>query len=261
MVWRNRLAKFPGGWRLWSPLVLGSILVCGASEPVFAHARHYVFNQQYQTLPKGVFEVESHTTLKVPWDENSNVNTWNFQQELEYGVTDHLNLAHYQVWERQNKRNDDDTTKYAGFFWEAKYRLGEKGKYWVDPLLYFEYKYDPRARFTGASHTFESKIVLSKDFGKWNTVYNHVMESKLGHKGRTDHKYTLGLSYEVLKDTRLGVEAKGDYWRAGSNLNRIALGPVLAYEHQYFWAAVGCAFGVNRHADDYETKISFGIPF
>lgn len=233
-----------------------------SAPEAFAHARTYVFSQEYQTLPQGTFELENHTTLKVPRDEHSNVNTWTFQNELEYGVTDHLNIAHYEVWERQNKRNDDDTTKYAGFFWEAKYRIGERGKYWVDPLLYVEYKYDPRTRFTGASQTLESKIVLSKDLGdRWNVVYNHVLESKFGHKGRTDHKFTSGLNYEFADGLHLGLEFKGDYWRAGSNKNRLALGPTLAWENRYFWMAWGAAFGVNRHADDYETKLSVGVPF
>lgn len=247
--------------RLALALLLGWNVFTGHVKQAFAHARSYVFNQEYQTLPQGTFELESHTALKVPRDERSNVNTWTFQEELEYGVTDHLNLANYQVWERQNKRNDDDTTKYAGFFWEAKYRIGEKGKYGVDPLLYFEYKYDPRARFTGAPHTLESKIILSKDFGKWNAVYNQVMESKFGEKGRTDHKFTAGLNYELFEGFHVGVETKADYWRAGSNKNRMALGPTMAYEHPYFWVAWGVAFGVNHHADDYETKISFGVPF
>lgn len=248
-------------FRSVSVFLLCVSLLGGYAGRAFAHARSYVFNQEYQTLPKGTFEIESHTTLKVPRHEHSNVNAWNFQEELEYGVTDHLNLANYQVWERQNKRNDDDITKYAGFFWEAKYRIGEKGKYGVDPLLYFEYKYDPRSRLSGAAHTLESKIILSKDFGKWNAVYNQVMESKLGEKGRTDHKFTAGLNYEVLEGSHVGIETKVDYWRAGSHRNRIAVGPTIAYEHKYFWIAWGIAFGVNHHADDYESRISFGVPF
>ncbi len=268
MVWRNRLAKFLGGWRLWSTAVLGSVMVCGASEPVFAHARQYAFNEQYQTLPKGIFEIESNTTVKVlDMGKHSGENSWTYQEELEYGLTDHWNIAHYQQWGTENKEGVDDDgvpnkdiTRYAGFKFETKYRIGEKGKYWVDPLLYFEYEYDSRDRKEGAPNVLEGKIVLSRDFGKWNAVYNQILESRLGHKGRTEHEFTLGLNYELLSGFRPGVEVKGQYWNPGSNRNELAIGPSLAYEAKYFWIAASVLFGANNAANDFQASLRFGIP-
>lgn len=239
-----------------------------ASQEAWAHARTYVFSQEYQTLPQGMFEVESHTKVKVPdMGKHSGENSWAFEEELEYGVTDHLNIAHYQQWERSNHEGLDDdgvankdTARYAGFKFEAKYRIGEKGKYWVDPLVYFEYEYEPQERFDGAAHGLESKIVLSKDFGKFNVTYNQIMDSKLGHKGRTEHEYTLGANYEVFEGFRAGLEVAGQYWNPSVNRNEIGLGPTLAYEAKYFWVAAGVLIGANNIADDFQGRVSFGIP-
>ena len=239
-----------------------------AAEPAFAHARHYAFNQEYQTLPKGMFELENHTTVSVPrMGKHSGENFWGYEEELEYGVTDHLNISNYEAWGTENKEGVDDdgvpnkdVTKYAGFKFEVKYRIGEKGKYWVDPLIYMEYAYDPRERKDGAPHEFENKIVLSKDFGKWNATYNQIMDSHLGHKGRTEQEFTFGLNYELLPGFRGGYEMKGQYWNPGVNRNELAMGPALAYEGKYFWISAGVLFAATHITDDFQATVNVGIP-
>lgn len=231
----------------------------GNSREGFAHVRHYVWSTEYQTLPKNEVELESYVTTKVPDHKHSNANTWEYQEELEYGVTDHLTLAHYELWETINKSRGKDSTTYKGFKFEGKYRIGERGKYFMDPLLYFEIKRDPRKADIPLS--LEGKIVLSKDMGKLNAVYNQIIDSEVGDKGRTKHEYTFGLNYEIFPEFYAGVEMKGDYWKPKTNKNGIALGPTLAYEAKYFWMALGALFGVNHHADDYQVRLIVGVPF
>ncbi len=230
----------------------------GAGE-ASAHTRKYIFTEEYRTIPKGGFEIESFVKSKVPNHRRPNVNTFEFQEELEYGLTDHLTLAHYEVWERVNRRNQDDDTAYKSFKFEGKHRLGEKGKYWLDPLLYLEWITEPRR--TKNKNKLESKLVLSKDFGNFNLTYNQIMENRLGTGGRSEHKYTFGANYEFPWGIHAGVELKGDWWRPGSHKNQLALGPTLAWEGSYFWVATGVAFGANHHADDYEARLIVGVPF
>lgn len=223
-----------------------------------AHAKKYVFNREYKTLPQGMFELESWTKSKVSdWDK-SNKNSFDYEQELEYGVTDNWTIAHYQTWQTSNQPGPDDSTYYKGFKFETKYRFGHKGKYWVDPLVYLEWVTNVRNRDN--PNKIEAKIVLSKDFGDWNLNYNQVMESELGGGGRTEHGYTGGISYKLPHEFQIGMEAKGDYWRPGSHRNRFSLGPTIAWEGNYFWIAGGMAFGVNNSADDFEARIIVGIP-
>ena len=222
-----------------------------------AHTRRYVFNQEYRTIPQGMFEIENWVKFKVPNRQKSNVRTWEYEEELEYGLTDRFTIANYHTWETKNKKGPDDSTVYKGFKIEAKYRIGEKGKYWVDPLLYFEWKREVRAK---NENVFESKLILSKDFGKLNLNYNQIMENQLGSGGRTAQQFTVGTNYEFPHDIHVGVEAKGDYWRPGSHRNRISLGPALAWEGKYFWVAASLLFGLNRAADDFEARAIVGIP-
>lgn len=252
---------------LW--MVVALLLNVGiGSREAFAHARTYVWNQEYKTLPKGIAEIESHTKVSVPrMGKHSGDNSWKYEEELEYGITDRWTVSHYQQWETSNHEGVDDdgvankdVTKYAGFKFETKYRIGEKGKYWVDPLLYLEYEYEPQERFEGASHGLEGKIILSKDFGKFNATYNQIMESKFGHKGRTEQEYTFGMNYEILEGFRGGVEVAGQYWNPGVRKNELAIGPTLAYEGKYFWVAFGVLFAATHVTDDFQAKVSVGIP-
>src|SRR5258706_2260224 len=139
-------------------------------KPSFAHTRSYVWTEEYQTLPQNAFEVEGSTTLQVPHGNTSAENSFEYQGEFEYGITDHWNIAHYQRWLTENQAgvNDNgtpnkDITKYEGFKFETKYRLGEQGKYWLDPLIYLEWARDPLNDHN--PNEIETKIVLSKTIG------------------------------------------------------------------------------------------------
>lgn len=242
----------------WGILFFVLALAWGVQD-VFAHARSYVWTQEYKTLPKGVFELENFVTMKVPDGKTTNKNTIEYKEELEYGVTDRLNIAHYQRWQTINRVGPDDDTVYTGFDFEAKYRISDKGKLWVDPLLYLEFKTDVRKEHQ--VNTLEGKIILSKDFDKLNVTYNQIIESEADNNGRTEHGFAFAGSYEILPALRAGAEFTGLYWHPSDHRNEISLGPTLAYEHTYFWVALGGRFGINRAANDKEARVIVGILF
>lgn len=243
---------FKAGWAAFFLMIL-------IAPNAFAHERHYVWNAEYRTLPQGTFEVESITTSKVPDFKKTNVNQWEYQGELEYGLTDHITIANKEKWTTTNQAGaDKDATKFSEFSFEGKYRIGELGKYWVDPLLYFEILRDPREK--GIPLSLEGKIVLSKDIGKMNVTYNQISESQMGRKGLTEQAFTFGFNYEIFDSVRLGYESKGQYWNPESHRNELTMGPTLSYVQQYFWVTLGSLFGVNRAADDWQTRLIIGIP-
>lgn len=239
-----------------SSLLLSSLLLPSVG---LSHERTYAFNQEYRTIPKNQFEIEQHVTSKVPNINKSNSNSFKYETEVEWGITDHWTLAHYQTWTTTNRSGTGkDTTEYSGFKFETKYRFGEKGKYWVDPLIYFEIKHDPREEDFPIE--LETKIILSKDFGKFNIVYNQIMENEVNRNGRTEHAFTFGANYAVMDDLRLGVEVKGDLWHPSDHRNALSIGPTIAWSNRYFWTTVGVLFGANHAADDLEARVIVGVP-
>lgn len=239
-------------------LVLAMCFVSLNARSAFAHLRTYAWTEEYRTIPQGNFEFEDWTTFKIPDGSKSNQNTIQYQGELEYGVTDRLTFANYERWKTTNVVGSDNSTVYEGFKFETKYRIGEKGKYGVDPLIYVEWATDPREH--DHHNEIETKLVLSKDAGKFNAVYNQIMENQLARDGRTKHEFSAGANYEVLPDVRVGVEFNGQLWAPGSHRNKLSLGPTLAWENKYIWVVAGALFGVNHAADDHQVRLIVGVP-
>src|SRR3989338_6269846 len=77
-------------------------LTFGIASTSYADRRSYVWTYEYQTMPKGMAEIEYYLTAAVPDTAESNVNTWEHQIELEYGITDHWDVSMYQMLKQSN---------------------------------------------------------------------------------------------------------------------------------------------------------------
>ena len=162
-------------------IVSGSMLVVLLLSTNAANAdrRSYVWTYEYQTMPKGQSELEYYLTHKAPdFHKYDNKNTWEHQLEYEYGLTDRWDVSVYQRWQQTNTKSDDKF-EYTGMKLRTRYRLGEKGIYPLDMLLYLEYI---RPDSSNEAEILEGKIILAKDFGKFNVAYNQIL--KVGINGR-----------------------------------------------------------------------------
>jgi len=230
--------------------VIGVMLTAGSAQ---ADRRAYVWTYEYMTMPKGTAEVEYYLTLKVPdWDDFDAANTWEHQLELEYGLTDHWDVAVYQQWENTNTDIDDDF-EYVGTKLRTRYRFAEKGTYPVDVLAYLEYK---RPDGSEPDDAIEAKLILAKDFGKFNVAYNQIVEQGLRHGGKAEHEFASGLSYEFDPTLKLGLESTGNY-----SEDKFYCGPTVSLASKRFWLAAGVLGGLNDRSDDVRARLIFGIPF
>ena len=123
-------------------------------------------------MPKGTSEVEYYLTHKVTDIHNyDNKNTWQHQIEFEYGLTDRWDLAIYQRWQQSNT-SKGNKFEYTSTKLRTRYRLGEKEMYPFDTLLYLEYI---RPDSSTDAEVMEGKLILTKDFGKFNVAYNQIL--------------------------------------------------------------------------------------
>lgn len=230
--------------------VLGILLLSTGSA--YADRRSYVWTYEYMTMPKGMWELETYVTTEVPNMHKSNINSVKPQLELEYGITDRWDAAMYQMWEFKNKRFENDS-EYKGFKLRTRYKIGEKGKFFVDPLLYFEYIRDDDF---SKPNIGEAKLVLAKDIGDFNISYNQIVKRNLDRRGKTDHEYAAGMSYAFTPRLRAGFESKGNYPK-----EKFALGPTVSYTFKKAFIALGAAFGLNKRTDDLQTRLIVGVLF
>ena len=201
------------------------------STSSYADNRRYVWTYEYQTLPAGKGEFENYFTLSSPdMRHPKGKTTTEHQLELEIGMTDRFDFGIYQTFQQ----NPGEALSYEGYKLRGRYRFGERGGYFVNTLLYLEYK--GKADFS--EHEIESKIILAKDFGKINISFNPIFVYEYENKWEFLTEYALGTSYELNELLKFGVEAKG-----GKDGNYI--GPVIAHGTEKFWVTLGSAFKVG----------------
>lgn len=221
-------------------------LLCAVSAE--ADQKTYVWTTEYLTLPKGGFEVEYWFTATTEDDSHSDDTGYEHQVEIEYGITDHWDVSLYQIV----GHGDGESLKYKGTKFETRYRFGERGHFFVDPLIYLEYKIGAG----GEKNAFEGKLVLAKDIGELNIAYNQIIELELNNGGKAEHEYAAGISYPIHHSLRIGIEGKGSYTE-----NEYAIGPTISWVSGRFWATLGAVFGLNRNTDDRQIRFVAGVPF
>lgn len=233
-------------------LAAGLLSVLLPVKNASADRRSYVWTYEYQTMPKGMAELEYYVTTEVPDTSESGINTWKHQLELEYGLTNRWDVSMYQMWKHKNT-SSGSTTEYDGFKLRTRYRIGEKNQFLLDPLLYFEYIRDDD--FSKPS-VGEVKLVLGKDIGDFNMSYNQIVERNLEKEGKTENEYAAGVSYEISPKLKLGIESKGNY-----SSEKYAAGPTVSFMAKRFWVSFGAVFGMNKRTDDAQVRMIVGVPF
>ncbi|MBI3332585.1 MAG: hypothetical protein HYZ93_00645 [Candidatus Omnitrophica bacterium] len=243
-------------------LAAWSLVLWGAQVPASAHMRDYIFNQGYHTTRRGEFEVERYHDLNLTEADNDDTYSSKHQVELEYGLTNRLQLAYYEVfkWDRPKDWRRDS------FKIEGKYRFLESGELPVDIALYGEYK-NPNGSRGAASDELEGKLILSRDLGPWNLVANLIAERKINEHEDLQWEYTLGASIPVHPKVRLGLEMKetlGDQGEFGIRRkgHELQLMPVVAASPTpHVRVLFGPAFGLTRATDDLQLKSIVEVEF
>lgn len=228
------------------------ILFLTVTTNVHADRRSYVWTYEYVTMPKAMTELEYYVTAVAPDTDESDVNTWKHWLELEYGITNNWDIAMYQMFKQENKKNDSDF-EYDGFKIRTRYRIGEKNQHVLDTLLYLEYIRDDDF---SKPDVLEGKIILAKDIGKINFAYNQIIKQELESSGETEHEYATGVSYGFARNFRLSFESKGNYTD-----EKYYIGPTISFSTLKIWTALGAAFGLNDKSDDVQARAIVGIPF
>jgi hypothetical protein len=188
-----------------------------------ANPRPLPFTYPYATLPKGSLEVELYsdlTPLRVYADpaDPSHGHLWEpryqIQNEIEYGITDRLEVGFYQVWQANPVDGGDNALLFDGLKFRLRTRLAEAGQWPVDVGLYFELE---------TMHdelSFEGKVNLERDLGKLRLMTNLWVEESIqrpfdskehGRDAVFIINPTLGATYELTPSVNVGAE----YWARG----------------------------------------------
>jgi hypothetical protein len=188
-------------------------------------------------MEAGEVEMEHYLTFSSPTANSfEGVTSTEHNIEIEVGMTDRFDFSIYQVF----KQAPESSLSYSGYKLRARYRIGEKNKYFMDPLLYFEYKGKPDF----SEHGYEGKLILAKDFNNFNISINPVFEMEYEHKEwESEIKYNAGINYQIDGLYNIGLEARGSE-------NGHYIGPVISHGTGKAWIALGSAIAITEIKND-----------
>jgi hypothetical protein len=222
-------------------------LLLAAATRSRADRRTMIRAYEYQTQPKGNLEFELWNTVHAP--RSSFADSVLVQRaELEYGLTDHWDLALYHVFERGGPAADFVPYQLTDWQLETRYRLAEKGEWPVDVLLYLEIE---RPVDFNKPFELEEKLILEKDFGRFALVANLVGVQHLGRAdlGRT-WEVDFGARYEFMPQLRVAAEFWTSQEFVGADVSRnYYLGPSISVATQKLWLQIGAGFGLDPGQD------------
>ncbi len=247
--------------RWMAGVLVAGVCVAAGAVPAQAHLRDYLVNEQYYTAKRGEFEVELWNDYNLPEADQDGTHNSKHQIEVEYGVTDHFQLAYYEVytWDRAQDWARD------GLKLEAKYRFAEAGQWPVDVAIYGEYA-NPNGSRDEHSDTLEGKLILSKDLGPWNLIGNVVFEREINAHEEWQLEVVGGVSYGVTPRVRLGMELKdtlgalGDLGQTETQAAYLVPGVYVALT-PHVRILVGPAFGLTEAADNLQVHSIVEVEF
>lgn len=216
----------------------------GVAAAAHANPRPMPFTYGYPSQPKGAFEVEQYVDLvpmRVAKESDGGTQAVTavrsvLQTELEYGLTDRLELGWYFVF-RQGASASTTALQFAGVKQRLRLRLAEAGQWPIDIGLYIEF-----AEFYDEIE-FEQKIILSRRFGRATLAANLWVEQEFKFQENRwlfFYNPTVALSYELSPHVSLGIE----YWARGRFDDASAgavhyLGPTVLLQSGEFWMTLG----------------------
>ncbi|MEA2696274.1 MAG: hypothetical protein QOI66_545, partial [Myxococcales bacterium] len=242
----------------WTVAVFVGLACQALAAPAAANPRPLPFTYQSESLPEGAGEVEQFVDFVPIRALSAGGNpTWynasQFQTEIEYGLTDRLELALYFTF----VPNAGDRvvaapalTEGNGSKQRVRYRLADPAAWPVDVALYGEVSENER------EIELEAKIILQRRFGRLRLMTNLWAEREFYFDGTKEWvlNSTAGTTYEFSPRFHLGFEGwlraeypDGQVGGRAFNLGpHVFVGPAFLLNFGRVWWATGAYLRVSN---------------
>jgi hypothetical protein len=240
-----------------------SALAVLAVVPAAARADRRYYGETYTAsiAPRGALDLELWSTYHDAPRDGSALPLWRHQVELETGITDHWDVALYNIARQIQGQN----LEYEALKVETRYRLSEPGAWFVDPVLYFEVK---KTFVDDKPLSIEEKLILAKDVGRLNLAVNLAAEQEFIPGGKVEHdgEWAAGASWEIVPAFRAGAEAFGSVARVDEDgeerwVYQTYAGPAVSIAWGRAWLVLAGGIGLNDQSERVRARAIFAYQF
>ena len=223
--------------------------------------RRFTYSYETTTTPKGVWEFEQWMT----WKGYDNKDRFEFRHELEYGITDDLQLGLYlSDWRLTNPKDGESEAEWRTAGAELIYAMTDPTKDFIGSALYGEVLIGPE------KFALEGKLLLQKNFGPLALVYNFVLEAEWEGRDYEEEvgviENSVGLSYQVSPNFLIGAEALHEVefegWQdAGDHV--LSAGPNISFRKGSFFTTITGLFQLTDvdGEPDHQVRVLAGFHF
>lgn len=257
--------KFSSGLTL-STVILGLLLSCS----LHATDRRFTYVYEATTTAKGEKEVENWATWSTQKHGSQRGNTFDFRTELEYGLTDNVQIGVYVAdWQVQDSVAGDGraNAKYNDAAIELIRNLTSPTTDFFGSALYGEVQLGDQ-RFK-----MEGKLLLQKNIGPVVLAYNAILEAEWEgaqagyyNEQRGTIGQTLGASYQFNPHFLFGGEFQQEIdlpgWKS-ANPSIIYAGPnaSVRFGRYYLTTTAMIQATAISGAADFQLRTIFGFHF
>ena len=122
-------------------LILFTLIAAACAS---ADDRHFANVYETKTESKGELDFENWVTWEARRGHGDNTNLWKFRQELEYGITQRLQLGIYLAnWSLASDAGHHNSTRYESASAEMIYRLTNPDRDALGSAIYLEVDGEP----------------------------------------------------------------------------------------------------------------------
>jgi len=248
-----------------------ALLAGGGMSRMEAGERRFTYVYEATTAAQGEIEIENWVTWKTQREEGGRGNEFNFRHEIEFGLTDRLQLGVYVVdWKVLDKvagGEDGAQAIYQDSAVELIYNISNPVTDIVGSAVYGEVKLGDQKL------ELEGKLILQKNFGPFVLAYNATIEAewegaRFGYFNERTGTFeqTLGASYQISPNFLLGGEflheiGFADWAEAGDSI--VYVGPNASFRYDRFYVtstALVQATAISGEPD-FQLRTIFGFHF
>lgn len=247
------------------PIATAMAMLLAVAVAAQAGERKFAFSNESLTHAPGEIEYEQYVTWKTHKQDDSDFDRFDFRHELEFGVTDHLQLSIYQDWRYQDGASvSNDRAEYKDTAFEVIYNLTNPATDLFGSAVYGEFKIGDQLL------ELEGKIILDKHIGPWVVAYNAIIEAEWEGSDYEEDKgefaQTVGVSYQVSPRISVGAEllheVEFDDWEETGD-HVVYIGPNGTYRQKGWFVVLAPLFQVTSVSSeaDFQTRMIIGIDF
>jgi hypothetical protein len=248
-------------------LVIPAVITTSFFLPPSSQAgqRHYAYSYETLTAAKGSIELEQWVTWRhrdVPGGDDRD--RWEFRHEVEFGLTDRLQLDLYLADWQYDDDDEGHEFRYQASGAEVIYNLTNPNTDFLGSALYAELLIGDELIKA------EAKLLLEKRFGKLGFVYNAILEAEWEGEDYDEEtgefEQTFGVSYDISKSFSVGLEAlhavEIPEWEDTAPAE-FYIGPNVSYRHGRFFATLAWLWQTTHleGEPDFRPRLICGFEF